>query len=94
MFDALDQAKLRMPRNMAATKQFANMWRPNCVPFGAIAMHAVECFWLVDPDIVKDSNLEITLMARLLQILSETIEAPMPHQWSNHCDNATGIGNR
>ena len=92
MIDAMEQAKLKMPRNIAMAKQFSTMWRPNCALFGALAFNELECFWVVDPDVVKEANLECTLLARLLHHVSESITVPMPHQWSNHCDNATGEG--
>ena len=92
--DAMEQAKLKMPRNMSMTKQFSNMWRPQCALFGALMFHGLEHFWVVDPDIIKEANLEITLLARLLHLASENITVPMPRQWSNHCDNASSEGEK
>ena len=59
---------------------------------GALSFQNLEGYWVVDPDIRKDSNLEITLLSRLLHLTSEKLAAPLPHQWPNHCDNATGEG--
>ena len=92
LIDAMEQAKLKCPRNISMAKQFSTMWRPQCALFGAIMHQELEVFWVVDPDIVKEANLEITLLSRLLHLGSEVITVPMPRQWSNHCDNATGEG--
>ena len=60
------QAKMKMPRTISTSKQFANTWRPQCALFGAWMFQELECFWVADPDTIKEANLEITLLARLL----------------------------
>ena len=71
--DAMEQAKLKLPSNRSMAKQFANMWRPNCLLIGSIAFNLLECFWVVEPTVAKDSNLEITLLGRLLELVSQNV---------------------
>ena len=90
--DAMDQAKLKMPSATSMAKQFQTMWRPNCLLVGCIAFNLLEIFFIVDPGVAKDSNLEITLLCRLLELVADDTDGIMPAQWSNECDNAAGEG--
>ena len=91
--DAMDQAKMRLPRNISAAKDFASIWRPQMVFFGAIVFNLLEVFWVIDPDVTKNANLECTMMSRLLHLCHEFLAGkPMPRQWSMHVDNAVAEG--
>ena len=91
--DAMDQAKLKLPRNISSAKEFTSMWRPQMILFGSIAFNLLEVFWVIDPDVVKNANLECTMMSRLLHLCHEYLVGKhMPRQWSMHVDNATAEG--
>ena len=87
--DAMDQAKMKVPRNISLSKDFANLWRPQLMLLGAIMFNVLEVFWVVDPDVPKNANLQVTLMARLLQLCVD-LGVIMPRQWGVESDNATG----
>ena len=60
--------------------------------FGAVAFNLLEVFWVVDPDMRKNANLECTLFARLLHMVSTELPRPLPRHWSMQVDNATAEG--
>ena len=45
--DGMDQAKFRMPRNLALTKQFEKAWRPQEHLVAVVADGVANCFFLM-----------------------------------------------
>ena len=94
--DGVDQAKLELPRNTTASKDFSGLWRPRMMMIGTIVWGLQEGLYFMDADIVKEANLECTLWARMLQTCSEQLSKKgmeFPAHWSHHIDNAAGEGN-
>ena len=60
--------------------------------FGAVVFNLLEVFWVIDPDMRKNANLEITLFARLLHMTSTELPRALPRHWSMQVDNATAEG--
>ena len=60
-----------------------------------ISYGLAEIFWCIDPDITKNADMEITLLARMLHLASEQLDSrglSMPLTLSQHTDNATAEG--
>jgi hypothetical protein len=93
--DAVDQAKLKTPKELSASKEFSNCWRPQLLLVGGMSFGSIEAFFLMDSDMKKDANLECTLMSRLFQLTMASLEkkcVPAPKVWSHMTDNATAEG--
>ena len=76
----------------ACPQEFASCWHPQMIFVGAVAFNLLEVFWVVDPDMRKNANLECTLFARLLHMVSTELPRPLPRHWSMQVDNATAEG--
>ena len=64
--DSMDVSKWKCPRNLSATKDFQGLWRPECT-FTVILVEGIsEEFFIMDMDVIKNSNLMITLLARAI----------------------------
>ena len=62
---------------------------------GSIADGLIEAYFLCDPDLVKDSNLQCTLCARMLELSHIELRErnlSMPLKIRMHTDNAAGEG--
>lgn len=91
--DSMDCAKWRCPRNLSASKDFQSLWRPECT-FTVVLIEGIsECFYVMDMDIVKDSNLMITLLSRAIHTAFVHYDAKgwqRPSALRIHSDNAAG----
>ena len=93
--DAMDAAKFRCPRNIGASKEFQNLWRPELSLIGAITEGLRECYYLCDPDLSKNADLHITIIGHSLQLAKESFQArgkPFPRHLRLHTDNAASEG--
>ena len=93
--DAMDAAKFRCPRNIGASKEFQNLWRPELSLIGAITEGLRECYYLCDPDLSKNADLHITIIGHSLQLAKESFQArgkPFPRHLRLHTDNAVSEG--
>ena len=91
--DSMDTAKWRCPRNLSASKDFAGLWRPECTFTVILVAGISEDFYLMDQDIIKDSNLMITLLSRSIHKAFEHYDSkgwPRPACLRIHSDNAAG----
>lgn len=84
--DSMDCAKWRMPRNLTSSKQFEGLWRPEAT-FTAVLTNTEECFYLMEQDVVKDSNLMVTLLSRTIHRAMASAET-QPDFLHIHSDNA------
>ena len=91
--DSMDVAKWKCPRNLAAAKDFQSLWRPECT-FTVVLIEGInECFYVMDMDIIKDSNLMITLLSRAIHTAFQHYDAKgwqRPSALRIHSDNAAG----
>ena len=93
--DAMDCAKFKLPRNLQAAKEFQNLWRPEMTMLGAIVEGVTEHYILADQDMVKNANLQCTILGLVLQRTALTLQArgkTMPRHLRVHTDNASGEG--
>ena len=84
------EAKFRCPRNLEATKEFSKCWRPHIHVVGVIVAGVVEAYFLLDPTLPSDSNMECTLIARAIQIAKELLASrgrPLPANLHVQADN-------
>ena len=90
LIDAVDQAKLKTPRNLDANKLFEACWRPQLHMIGVLVHGCLEVFYITDADVPKDSNLELTLISHTWDDVHDWCTAKglvMPHTWVLLADN-------
>ena len=74
--DGMDQAKFKCPRNIAASKSFQNLWRPQLHVVGAIAHGHCELIAIMPPDIPKDANMNMTVLAKMMDLV-DAMQKPL-----------------
>ena len=79
--DGLDQAKCKCPRELALSKEFEKAWRPQlhvvCVLFSGV----LEAYYILEPDMHSDSNMEMTLVNRTIDLAQKVLKKrglPLP----------------
>lgn len=99
--DGMDQAKFRCPRNLASSAEFEPLWRPQLHVVGAIYHGVIEAYFVMPPDIAKDSNMNCTCVNRTLDLAQEELakrrrcevsEVVMPRSLVINADNTTREG--
>ena len=76
--DGMDQAKFKLPRNISSAKALAGAWRPQLSVVGVIVHGLLEAYFLLEPDIHKDANMEATVISRVLDIIQEKYQEKHP----------------
>ena len=66
--DGLDQAKCKCPRELAMSKEFETAWRPQLHIVCVLLSGIVECYYILEPDMYADSNMEMTLILRTIDV--------------------------
>ena len=66
--DGMDQAKFRVPRRLSMAKEFEKVWRPTLHMVGVVISGVLEAYYLLDCDLKADSNMEMTLITRSLDL--------------------------
>ena len=69
--DGMDQAKFKVPRNTASSADLEPLWRPQLHVCGVIVHGHMECYFIMDSDRAKDSNMNCTVMSRVLDLVRE-----------------------
>lgn len=90
--DGMDQAKFRCPRNLASNAEFEGLWKPQLHVTGCIYHGVLEAFYIMSPDVAKDSNMESTVIHRTLDHVVEHQRNhghPMPANLIVNADNTT-----
>ena len=64
--DGLDQGKTKVPLNVSSSKLWSELWRPQLHCVGAMVEGLLECYYLADADVNKDSNMEMTVISLVL----------------------------
>lgn len=83
--DGMDQAKFRIPRNLASSKQFEDLWRPQIGCIGSIVPGCIEAYFFLDADMPKNANTNMTVMSRMLKLCKEHCDEQcldLPQHWS------------
>ena len=72
----MTKAKFKVPRcpEMFASKEYERCWRPSCHSVCAIAHGIVECYYVMNGDLKKDSNMNITLINRTIDIAMAVLQ--------------------
>lgn len=86
------KAKFKVPRcsEMFASKEFERLWRPTLHLVCAIVHGVIECYYIMDHDQKKDSNMNISLILRTLDLAKQVLEergVPFPHHIALQADN-------
>ena len=71
--DGMDQAKFKCPRNIAASKAFEKLWRPQLHVIGAIAHGHLEVMAIMPPDAPKDANMNMTVLSIVMDLVLQYI---------------------
>ena len=93
--DAMDCAKFKVPRHFQASKEFQNSWRPEMTMLGAIVEGVTEHYILADQDMIKNADLQCTILGMVLQRTAATLQAQgkaIPRHLRVHTDIASGEG--
>ena len=87
--DGMDEAKWQCPLLKESNADFDACWKTHLHVVCAIVHGVVECFFLMPPDLPKDSNMEATIITRAIDVASELMPSGtcLPHSWSNAADN-------
>jgi hypothetical protein len=92
VIDGMDENKFRIPKRIDAAKQLAQLWRPECRFVGCLAEGLTENFFIGDCTLVKDCNLDLTIISHVIheaqRILQERSVA-LPSVLRLHSDNAS-----
>ncbi|CAE7343604.1 unnamed protein product, partial [Symbiodinium necroappetens] len=70
--DGADQSKTLLPKGLDNNKFLSSLWRAQLHVMGALVHGVAEIYYLVSPDVMKDSSTEVSLLCDVLQT-SETI---------------------
>lgn len=75
---------------MFCSKEFEKCWRPTCHLVCCIAHGVVECYYVMDGDMKKNSDMNISLILRTVDVAHQILEqrgvAP-PHHLAVQADN-------
>lgn len=65
-----------MPRcpEMFCSKEFEKCWRPTCHLVCCIAHGVVECYYVMDGDMKKNSDMNISLILRTVDVAHQILE--------------------
>lgn len=88
--DGMDQAKFKVPRNLASSAEFESLWRPQLHVTGAICHGHLECYFIMGTDQAKDSNMNATVIARTLDLVKQKLSPhALPQNLVIQADNTT-----
>ncbi len=67
--DGMDQSKFCVPRvrRLMSTSEFSRCWRPAIHVVGVLVWNELEYYTLLPPDSAKDSNMQCSIVARVLE---------------------------
>ena len=83
--DGMDQQKFVCPRNLASSKAFEMLWRPRLHMVGCYMAGLLECYFIMDSDMQKDPNSNMTVMSRTITLAQEELQKrdlKLPEHWS------------
>lgn len=85
-------AKFRIPRcaDMFRSKEFEKCWRPQLHCVCVICHGVVECFFIMDGDLPKNSSMNITLINRAVDVALDVLRSrnvSAPHHLCLQADN-------
>eukprot|EP00435_Cladocopium_sp_Y103_P074937 s296_g52.t1 len=92
VIDGMDENKFKIPKRVEATKQLAALWRPECRFIGCLAEGLTENFFMGDCNLVKDANMDLTIVSHVLheaQMLLQERSVALPSVLRLHSDNAS-----
>ena len=93
--DGMDQAKFKCPRNMDNSKGWEKLWRPQLHCVGVIVEGVLEGYFVMDQDVKKNSDMEITILSLVLERSAELLSSrgvTMPEYLSLTYDNTAREG--
>jgi hypothetical protein len=73
--DGMDQAKFRVPRNLASSAEFESLWRPTLHVVGCVVHGRLEAYFIMPSDVPKDANMNCTIISRVLDLVQEQMQS-------------------
>lgn len=90
------RSEIPMPyRNISASKEFQNLWRPELCLVGAIIEGVQEIYYVCDCDISKNADLHCAIVGHCLEVSQAAFQARgrcLPRYLRIHTDNASAEG--
>ena len=71
--DGMDQAKFKLPRNLASSHEMSKLWRPQVHLVGVLAYGVSELYYSSDTDTRKDSNAQRTILSAALDKINDDL---------------------
>ena len=72
--DGMDQAKFRLPRNLALSKEFEKRWRPQMHIVAVIAAGVSGYYYALPPQLAQDSNMTLSLLSHALDNIADDLK--------------------
>ena len=87
--DGMDEAKWTCPQKLPSSADLEVFWKPNLHVVCSIVHGIVECYYIMPPDLPKDSNMESTIIARSLDVALELLPpgTMLPESFGVNADN-------
>jgi len=84
-----DQVKWHCPKNLPDNADFEPLWKAHLHMVCVIVYGIVECYFIMPPDLPKDSNMESTLIARAFDVAQDKLPpgTKLPHSFVFAADN-------
>lgn len=75
--DGMDQSKFALPRlkRLVGTSLLSKLWRPSVHVVGVICFGVLEYYALLPCDVPKDSNMNATVISRVLDLVANILRA-------------------
>lgn len=93
--DGMDQAKFKTPRNLASSKEWDKLWRPQLHVVGCIVHGHLETYWIMGPEVRKDANMNCTIILKTLGMVTTDLAcrgASLPQTLVTEHDNTASEG--
>ncbi len=75
--DGMDQAKFKAPRNISNADSLKDLWRPALHVVGILIWGLIEAYVLMEPDVPKDSNMQLALQLAYHALLKRGLSMPL-----------------
>ena len=87
--DGMDEAKWICPQKLPDSADFEPLWKAKLHMVCCICHGIVEAYYIMPPDLPKDSNMENTITSRTLDVAQELLPpgTKLPHSFGMNTDN-------
>ena len=86
--DGFDQAKCKRPRELALSTEFEKAWRPQLHVVVVLLAGVLETYYILEPGTAADSNMEMTLIMRAIDLGKHVLAKRRPPRWKRSATDA------